>query len=118
MLHANIKISTLLLYNPVIVRPLGRSDYAGAEHPLSVRVVRFPATKNYFRRQVIEEGVCLLHLRASRLGGTHGYVTILCCRKVKVVIKKVYRYFAFKMFRQQNGLVDPMEVPLPLACPW
>ena len=89
------------------MRPLGRSDYAGAEHPLSVRVVRFPATKNYFRRQVIEEGVCLLLTWSGRLGGTHGHVTILC----KGVSKKVYRYFARKMFRQQNGLVDPMEVP-------
>ena len=110
--------STLLLNNPVIVRSLGRLVCGGAEHPLSVRIVKFPATRIFLGRQVIEEGVCLLHLRASRLGGTHGHVTILCCRKVKVVIKKVYRYFAFKMFRQQNGLVDPMEVPLPLACPW
>ena len=78
MLYANIKISTLLLYNPVIVRPLGRSDYAGAEHPLSVRVVKFPATKNYLGRQVIGEGVCLLLPWSDRLGDTHGHVTILC----------------------------------------
>ena len=67
---------------------------------------------------MIEEGALLLVLWAARLADTHGLKTILCYRKLKVVSKNVYRYFAFIMFRQQNGLVDPMEVPLPLACPW
>ena len=67
---------------------------------------------------MIEEGAFLLVLWTARLGDTHGRETILYCKKLKVVSKNVYRYFAFIMFRQQNGLVDPMEVPLPLACPW
>ena len=78
MLYAIIKISTLLLNNPVIVRFLGRSVYAGAEHPLSVRIVKFPATKNNLGRQVIGEGVCLLLPWSGRLRDTHGQVTILC----------------------------------------
>ena len=75
MLNANIKKVHYYYINPVIVGTLCRSVYAGAEHPLSVRIVRFPVTKSYLGRQVMGESVCLPW--SDRLGVAHGHVTIL-----------------------------------------
>ena len=38
---------------------------------------------------------------------------------VKIRLKDMLTYILpLKMFREQNGLVDPMEVPLPIGLSW